>query len=50
MAASPLVAYTTPRLHTGGDRYRWLSRAQVVGKGVVDDDLGGIDDASSELR
>ena len=50
LAVQPVVAYTTPRFDTGDERYDWLNRVQVVGKGVFDDDLDGIDYAFFELR
>lgn len=50
MTAQPVVAYTTPRFDTGDDRYAWLTRVQVVGKGILDVDLAGIDYLFYELQ
>jgi hypothetical protein len=35
----PLTIYVTPRFETGDERYAWLNRIQVIGKGVVQEDL-----------
>lgn len=47
---TPLVVYSTPRFDTGDDRYKWLSRIQVVGKGAFDEGLSKIDYEFFELR
>ncbi|HZD14595.1 MAG TPA: DUF3237 domain-containing protein [Pseudonocardiaceae bacterium] len=36
---APATIYVTPRFETGDERYAWLNRVQVVGKGTVDEDL-----------
>ncbi|MEA3056730.1 MAG: hypothetical protein QOD30_2162 [Actinomycetota bacterium] len=46
----PLTVYSTPLFDTGDERYDWLARIQVVGKGVIDDAMTRIDYELFELR
>ena len=50
MAKTPVTVYSTPRFDTGDERYLWLSRIQVVGKGTFDDTLTSIEYEFYELR
>jgi hypothetical protein len=46
----PLTVYSTPQLDTGDERYDWLNRIQIVGKGTFDDAMTRIDYELFELR
>jgi hypothetical protein len=50
LTKSPLTLYSAPRFDTGDERYLWLSRIQVVGKGILDEDQSGFDYELFELR
>jgi Protein of unknown function (DUF3237) len=43
LTKSPIVVYSAPRFDAGDERYKWLSRIQVVGKGSFDEGLSSID-------
>ena len=46
----PLTVYSAPRFDTGDERYDWLNRVQLVGKGVFDDAMTEITYELFELR
>ncbi len=50
LSRTPVVVYSTPRFDTGDERYTWLSRLQVVGKGTFDEALTNIDYEFFEVR
>lgn len=50
LTKSPVVVYSAPCFDAGDERYKWLSRIQVVGKGSFDEGLSSIDYEFFELR
>ena len=46
----PTTVYSTPLFDTGDERYDWLARIQVVGKGTFDDAMTRIEYELFELR
>lgn len=50
MSATPPYLYTAPQFDTGDERYQWLTRIQVVGKGLFSPDLTTMDIDYYELR
>ncbi len=50
LTQKPVVVYSTPLFDAGDERYKWLSRIQVVGKGTFDEGLSKIDYEFFELR